>query len=430
MKLDTQVKETAMSVSGMTHPVSGMTHPMSGKTHPLSGNMTNRMTETETGKSRLWNLFVDFCELLYDCNGQPWKRKEGKRLGERRKGGGYGARMRRKTRRADLRSGADNLESPLSVLPPPLKPRGEAPTPPPPPRPKLPAKPPPPPPPYPPPPPSPPPPLAPPTIVADNWTDETLDNFMQDIWENLDPEGRVKLAEDIDKQDFDIMAYVQQMLEQDLVLLGQTATTTIRFIEQDLVLQGLQGQTPNSRPPPKPESSDIWTDGSLDNFMQDKQDSVPQRQTTPPPPSMIKRATNFLNERSEKMDREAERQRKLEEIRNTPGPGYQQMQKIPAHVTFCYMCFSYREKIHFCSARMEYVNIDERHLILLQGETPEEVEGLESTKHPFLHRMFDTRRQMRNKLYYLGTDGLKEKRNVKKMKKKISEWHEEWEHPT
>ena len=84
---------------------------------------------------------------------------------------------------------------------------------------------------------------------------------------------------------------------------------------------------------------------------------------------MIENVTRFLNQATEQRNRKAEEQMKWEQIKNSPGPGYQRRQQIPAHVTFCYLCLAYKEKIHYCTNLKKYVNLDDKNLIMIEGDT-------------------------------------------------------------
>ena len=114
--------------------------------------------------------------------------------------------------------------------------------------------------------------------------------------------------------------------------------------------------------------------------------------------SMIENATSFLNRATEQRNREAEEKRKWELIKNSPGRGFQRSQHIPANVPFCLLCRAYKKKIHFCSALDKYVNIDDRNLIMLEGDTADEVEGLISNTGKKCY-MFETRKEMKNYLF-------------------------------
>ena len=111
---------------------------------------------------------------------------------------------------------------------------------------------------------------------------------------------------------------------------------------------------------------------------------------------MLTNVTQFLEQASEIKNKEAEEKLKWEQICNSPGPGFQRGQLIPANVPFCLLCRAYKKKIHFCSALDKYVNIDDRNLIMLEGDTAAAVEGLVCNTGKCT--MFETRKIMK---YYL-----------------------------
>merc|ERR1712241_1205236 len=82
---------------------------------------------------------------------------------------------------------------------------------------------------------------------------------------------------------------------------------------------------------------------------------------------MLTNVTHFLERASKVKNKEAEDKLKWEQRCNSPGPGFQKSQLIPANVPFCFLCRLYKRKIHFCSALDKYVNIDVRNLIMLEG---------------------------------------------------------------
>ena len=98
---------------------------------------------------------------------------------------------------------------------------------------------------------------------------------------------------------------------------------------------------------------DIETVGQLDNNSHEEEDLGQKSQTTLDQnfkttkikgSKMIENATRLLNRATEQKNREAEQQLKLEQIRNSPGPGFKLRQQTPAHMIFCYMCRVYKEK--------------------------------------------------------------------------------------
>ena len=65
-------------------------------------------------------------------------------------------------------------------------------------------------------------------------------------------------------------------------------------------------------------------------------------------------------------------------------------------MTFCYMCRYHKAKIHFCSAVKKYVNIADRNLVLVEGNTHSSVEGYEELRFgKFRTKTFETRQEMK-----------------------------------
>ena len=116
---------------------------------------------------------------------------------------------------------------------------------------------------------------------------------------------------------------------------------------------------------------------------------------------LIKNVTKFLDQKSDKQNRIAKEKIEIYQKKSTPGEGYEKKEVIPAHMIFCCMCRYYKAKIHYCSALRKYVNIDDRNLVFVEGNTQSSVEGYEELRvGKFQTRMFDTRKEMK---YWLNT---------------------------
>ena len=82
----------------------------------------------------------------------------------------------------------------------------------------------------------------------------------------------------------------------------------------------------------------------------------------------------------------------------------------PVSACFCLLCRAYKRKLHFCSALDKYVNIDERQMLLMEGGTAAEVEGLDSNTGKCT--VFENRRIM--KYYLFNRVGLEKEYKKKK----------------
>ena len=121
-------------------------------------------------------------------------------------------------------------------------------------------------------------------------------------------------------------------------------------------------------------------------------------QPTSQPDQLHKNVTQFLKQASEVKNKEAENKIKFERMKSTPGHGFQKSQNIPFNNPFCFMCFKYVEKIHFCSSQNKYFNIDERNLFLMEGDTPDQVSG--TSDNPGKCWVFQTKKEMRNNMKF------------------------------
>ena len=90
--------------------------------------------------------------------------------------------------------------------------------------------------------------------------------------------------------------------------------------------------------------------------------------------ALIKNVSKFLDRTSEKQNRIAKEKIEIYQRKSTPGEGYEKKEIIPAHMIFCYMCRYYKAKIHYCSALKKYLNIDDRNLVFVEGNTQTLVE--------------------------------------------------------
>ena len=68
-------------------------------------------------------------------------------------------------------------------------------------------------------------------------------------------------------------------------------------------------------------------------------------------------------------------------------------------MVFCFICKYYKAKIHYCSALGKYVNLDDRNLVFVEGDTQSSVEGYEELRYgKFQTWMFKTRYDMKEGL--------------------------------
>jgi len=85
------------------------------------------------------------------------------------------------------------------------------------------------------------------------------------------------------------------------------------------------------------------------------------------------------------------------------GPNYEKNQIIPRGVIFCFICQLYKRKIHFCDTMQMYFNFDYNNLLMIQGNKPEQVEGIKEDMGGKLS-IFSTIREMREKLFSIGQE--------------------------
>ena len=135
---------------------------------------------------------------------------------------------------------------------------------------------------------------------------------------------------------------------------------------------------------------------------------------------MITKAKEFLEKASKEKDKEAEKKLEWDKMCNTPGPGFQQNQIIPAYVTFCFICRTYKRKIHYCIGIGKYINIDDKNLITLEGESAAEVEGISSQTKKECH-FFITRKDMRTEMFNRVSEDKREAFNKREAEKKSPE---------
>ena len=96
--------------------------------------------------------------------------------------------------------------------------------------------------------------------------------------------------------------------------------------------------------------------------------------------TLMRNVTKFLDQKAEEQNRIAKKKIEIYQNKKTPGKGYEKKEVIPAHMVFCFMCKYYKDKIHYCSALGKYVNIDDRNLVFVEGDTQSSVEGFEELR--------------------------------------------------
>ena len=94
----------------------------------------------------------------------------------------------------------------------------------------------------------------------------------------------------------------------------------------------------------------------------------------------MRNVTKFLDQKAEEQNRIAKKKIEIYQNKKTPGEGYEKREVIPAHMVFCFICKYYKEKIHYCSALEKYVNLDDRNLFFVEGDTQNSVEGFEELR--------------------------------------------------
>ena len=121
---------------------------------------------------------------------------------------------------------------------------------------------------------------------------------------------------------------------------------------------------------------------------------------------MITKAKEFLEKASKEKDKIAEKKLERDRMCNTPGPGFEQNLFIPPHVTFCFICNQYKRQIHYCIETGSYINIDDKNIIILEGDSAAAVEG-KSSQTKKVNR-FKTRWEMRT---YMSNEGFEIRKN-------------------
>ena len=102
---------------------------------------------------------------------------------------------------------------------------------------------------------------------------------------------------------------------------------------------------------------------------QEKEEALPLK----PKDHMAKEDNNMIENIKKFLDKANTRRPHVrEEIQLE---NYQREQIVPRGIQFWYMCRMYRHKIHYCKEMGKYYNIDYSNLILIEGDTPEEVEA-------------------------------------------------------
>ena len=129
--------------------------------------------------------------------------------------------------------------------------------------------------------------------------------------------------------------------------------------------------------------------------------------------SMITKAKVFLEKASKERDKEAEKKLERDRMRNTPGPGFEQSCDflLSSHVTFCFICDQYKSQIHYCLETTSYINIDDKHMLILEGKSATAVEGKSSRTRKV--NSFKTRWDMRTYMSNKGVEIRNNRENVK-----------------
>ena len=70
---------------------------------------------------------------------------------------------------------------------------------------------------------------------------------------------------------------------------------------------------------------------------------------------------------------------------------------LPHSSTFCILCRMYKSNLHYCVALNRYVNVDERQMLLIEGDTEAEVVGMENNTGKAT--LFENRRIMKFVLF-------------------------------
>ena len=70
---------------------------------------------------------------------------------------------------------------------------------------------------------------------------------------------------------------------------------------------------------------------------------------------------------------------------------------LPHNSTFCLLCRAYTPRVHYCVALNRYVNVDERQMLLIEGDTEAEVVGMENNTGKAT--LFENRRIMKFVLF-------------------------------
>ena len=159
--------------------------------------------------------------------------------------------------------------------------------------------------------------------------------------------------------------------------------------------------TPWPRPLPRPPASPPPRPPQRSSSLKSSKNAMDRKKDLDGKSALIKNVTKFLDQKSEEQNRIAKKKIEIYQNKKTPGEGYEKKEVIPAHMIFCFICRYYKAKIHYCSALRKYVNIDDRNLVFVEGNTQSSVEGYEELRvGKFQTRMFDTRKEMK---YWLNT---------------------------
>merc|ERR1712002_459699 len=139
---------------------------------------------------------------------------------------------------------------------------------------------------------------------------------------------------------------------------------------------------------------------------------------------IITRAKEFLEKANKERDKVAEKKLERDRMCTTPGPGYEQNLFIPPHVTFCFICDQYKRQIHYCIETRSYLNIDEKNIIILEGETAAAVEGMSRKSYGRVNR-FKTRWDMRTYMWNKGVEISKMRKHRENVKGYTTKWVED-----
>jgi len=157
--------------------------------------------------------------------------------------------------------------------------------------------------------------------------------------------------------------------------------------------------TPWPRPLPRPPASPTPRPPQRSSSLKSSKNAMDRKKDLDRKSALIKNVTTFLDQNSEEQNRIAKKKIEIYQKKSTPGEGYEKKEVVPAHMVFCFICKYYKAKIHYCSALGKYVNLDDRNLFFVEGDTQNSVEGFEELRVGKSQTwMFGTRSKMKEGL--------------------------------